>query len=198
MRFQNFIKTLGINDWKFIVKDTKIEARSFTGPEHRRILNNINLDTIIPNHPKLTNIKSLWSSFKQLVDQLNKNLSLEDIHHFQSSAKSLVDLYHMVYLAKDITPYMHVLAYHVPEVMELYGNPTYFCQQGLEKLNHSVTKWYFRSTNFGKSALKQIMLKQSRLRFLEAKCKRSPKWRVKCITCGKQDGHNKTTCPDQI
>ncbi|XP_038069038.1 ficolin-3-like [Patiria miniata] len=40
--------------------------------------------------------------------------------------------------------------------MRLYGNPSFFCQQGLEKLNDFVTKWYFRSSNFGTDALKQM------------------------------------------
>ena len=123
---------------------------------------------------------------------------MDEIDQFESSAKTWVDLYRTVYLAKDVTPYMHVLSYHVPEVMRMYGNISYFCQQGLEKLNDQVTKWYFRSTNFGKSALKQIMLKQGRLRMLEENCKRSPKWRVKCSVCQKQDGHNRLTCDKQI
>ena len=84
---------------------------------------------------------------------------------------------------------MHVLAHHLPEVMRMHGNPTYFCQQGLEKLNDFVTKWYFRSTNFGKEALKKVMQKQNRLMLLESRCKRSPKWQVKCSSCQKQDGH---------
>ena len=90
---------------------------------------------------------------------------------------------------------MHVLAYHFPEVMRFHGNPSFFCQQGLEKLNDFVTKWYFRSTNFGKSALAQIMQKQGRLRLLETKCRRSPKWNVKCSLCKTKDGHNRLTCP---
>ena len=194
MRFQQFIKKIGITDWIFIVRDSKIETRSFTGPEHRRILENIDLELIIPNHAKLGNIKRIWAIFRRLVGQLNCQLTMEQIDEFESSAKAWIDLYCNVYLAKDITPYMHVLAFHIPEVMRLYGNPTYFCQQGLEKLNDLVTKWYFRATNFGKTALKQIMLKQNRLRHLETKCKRAPRWVVKCSSCH-QDGHNKATCP---
>ena len=63
MRFQNFINDLGISDWKFIVNDNKIETRSFTGPEHKRILSNIDLDKLIPNHPKLDDIKLIWNTF---------------------------------------------------------------------------------------------------------------------------------------
>ena len=198
MRFQDFIKKLGIHDWRYEIKDSKIQARSFTGPEHRRILTNINLDLLIPDHPKLTQLKTLWMNFKVLVDQLNVNLANDDIDKFELSAKAWVDLYSHVFLAKDVTPYMHVLAYHIPEVMRLYGNPTSFCQQGLEKLNDLVTKWYFRSSNFGKDSFRQIMHKQHRIRLLEEKYKRTLKWRVRCSVCNKQDGHNKRTCPTQF
>lgn len=183
-----------LSDWKFYIKDSKIESRSFTGPEHRRILHKIDLDTIIPHHSKLEG-KQLWNTFKILVGQLNMTLNPEEIDQFQATAKEWVDLYRSVYLAKDITPYMHVLCYHFPEVMRLHGNPSMFCQQGLEKLNDMVTKWYFRSTNFGKTAIKQIMQKQYRLRLLETHSKRSPKWSVKCSICNKQ-GHNRSTCPE--
>ena len=76
-----------------------------------------------------------------------------------------------VYLSKDLTPYMHILAIHLPEAMQLHGNVEDFCQQGLEKLNHLVTKWYFSSTNCGKTALKQIMHKQQRIQTLEGHCR---------------------------
>ena len=100
-----------------------------------------------------------WSTFKKCIGQLNCQLTSKEIDECQSSAKAMIDMYCAVYLAKDITPYMHVLAYHVPEVRLLYGNLTYFCQQGLKKFNDLVTKWYFCVPNFGKSALKQIMVK---------------------------------------
>ncbi|KAJ8046834.1 hypothetical protein HOLleu_05640 [Holothuria leucospilota] len=196
MRFHKFVKTIGIYDWTYEVKDSKIQARSFTGPEHRRILANIDLDFLIPGHPKLTQMKQIWGDFRWLVGQFNCTLSTNEIDQFQKAAKAWVSLYSQVFLAKDITPYMHVLAYHLPEVMRLYGNPTYFCQQGLEKLNDMVTKWYFRSTNFRSSSLLQVMQKQHRLRMLEDKCSRTKRWQVTCSSCNKQDGHNKRTCSD--
>lgn len=98
LRFQNFIGTIGISDWKFYIKDSKIESRSFTGPEHRRILHQIELDTIIPHHSKLEGIKQLWNTFKFLVSQLNMTLNPEEIDQFQATAKEWVDFYRSVYL----------------------------------------------------------------------------------------------------
>lgn len=68
-----------------------------------------------------------------------------------------------------------------------------FCQQGLEKLNDVVTKWYFRSTNFSKTALTRIIHKQYRLIRLQGKCQRALKFSMTCSACEKM-GHNKRTC----
>ena len=92
MRFENFVASLGIYDWKLVIKDSKLQPRSFTGPEHRRILANIDLDMLIPTNPKLEQIKTLWSSFKSLIGQLNCVLSDDNIDQFDSSAKAWVDL----------------------------------------------------------------------------------------------------------
>ena len=59
MQFQSFINKLGITDWRYVVNDSKIQARTFTGPEHRKLLSNMNLNEIIPNHPKLSQIQTL-------------------------------------------------------------------------------------------------------------------------------------------
>ena len=169
-KFQNFIKDIGINDWRFLVTDGKLEYDTFTGPEHRAIMSNINFDDLTPQHPKLSQIKELWSTFSILLDELDQDMSNEETDKFQERAKKWIDLYACeIYLSKDVTPYMHILAYHLPEAMRRHGNVVDFCQQGLEKLNDMVTKWYFKSTNYDKSALRQIMHKQNRLRLLEGK-----------------------------
>ena len=193
-RFEKFVKEIRINDWNFWIKDGKLEYDSFTGPEHRRIMAKINFQELIPDHPKLNLIESLWSRFGSLMDKLDQDMSNDQIDEFEKEAKQWCEMYGKeVYLSKDVTPYMHILAFHLPEAMRLHGNVVNFCQQGLEKLNHLVTKWYFRSTNFGKNALKQIMHKQQRIRTLEGHCRRPPAFNMTCTKC-KNTGHNKRTC----
>ena len=87
------------------------------------------------------------------MDQLNQDMTEEDIDKFENDAKEWVKLWGgRVYLSKDVTPYMHILACHLPEVIRRHGKAVKFCQQGLEKLNHMITKWYFHSTNDDTSA----------------------------------------------
>ena len=67
-------------------------------------------------------------------------------------------------------------------------------QQGLEKLNDTTTKDFFRSTNQrGLDALVQIMQKRNRLEYFEdIGCIRKMR-NYQCSNCGQQ-GHNIKTC----
>lgn len=105
-----------------------------------------------------------------------------------------VRLFGEVYMSKDVTPYMHVLANHVPEALSEHGNLSLFCQQGLEKLNDNVTCWYFRTTShINLDVFKKIMEKQNRIDFLKSKCKRGNAYEVICQNCN-HSGHNKRSC----
>ncbi|KAJ8032711.1 hypothetical protein HOLleu_26319 [Holothuria leucospilota] len=193
--FENFIHdVVGIYDWKFCIsKDGKLKYRSFHGPEHRKLLENIDLDILIPSHPKLLELKKLWRDFRLLMSEMDIHLLEVQVVNFQTSAKKWVDLYYQANCSTDITPYMHVLAFHLPEAMKLHGNVSHFCQQGLETVNDLVTKWYHRSTNFGRNAMGQIMAKQYRLHLLADRCTRKKKWSTQCSIC-KRKGHNKRSC----
>lgn len=198
-KFQEFIHQMGINDWYFYVdKGTKqICTRDFTGVEHLKIFQNIDIEDMIPHHPKCKCIKEIWSEFLSLIVELKGfpvHCNDADIQRFQVRAKQWQNKFNEVYMTKHVTPYMHILTSHVPESLQLYGNLENYCQQGLEKLNERVTSWFFRASDHtGLSALTQVMLKQNRLDLLKAKCERELRFDIKCSTC-KAVGHNKRTC----
>jgi len=52
-----------------------------------------------------------------------------------------------IYQTKNVTPYIHLLACHIPEFLKRYGTIAPFSQQDVEKLNDLITKDNFRSTN---------------------------------------------------
>ena len=80
------------------------------------------------------------------------------------------------------------------EFLEIYKTIALFSQQGLEKLNDDVTKFYFRSTNHhDEASLKQILLKLNRLEELEDNGYGCLKLLHICKIC-KQSGHNARTC----
>ena len=91
-----------------------------------------------------------------------------------------------------MTPYIHLLTSHIPEMLELHGSLAAFTQQGVEKLNDIITQDYIKSTNH-RDILKQVMLKLNRLEDLsDAGCVRTKVKHV-CSKC-KQEGHNARTC----
>ena len=68
-----------------------------------------------------------------------------------------------------VTPYMHCMMNHTSQFMELHGSILSFTQQGLEKYD-IMTKDYFRATSHeGEQCLIQILQKQNRMEYLEAK-----------------------------
>ena len=79
--------------------------------------------------------------------------------------------------------------------MRLNGAILPFTQQGLEKLNDTITKMFFRGTNHkGEEAMQQILQKHNRIEFLKDSGKAPPQHhQVKCSICG-QGGHNRLTC----
>ncbi|KAJ8018208.1 hypothetical protein HOLleu_43930 [Holothuria leucospilota] len=199
VRFENFIQSLNIK-WNFYVdKNTSsIKCRDFTGPEHLLIQKKIDFETLIPGRPKLTEIKMLWMKFSEIMTYL-KSITVSNIMRasLAMKCKEWIQLYCGIYQAKDVTPYMHILMFHVPEAIFLHGDINIFLQQGMEKMNDLVTSWYFRSSNHNKlDALEQILMKQNRIEYLGVTSQRGPKFVVKCSTCS-QEGHNKRTCKMQ-
>ena len=197
-KFEEFVQSLNI-EWRFIVdKSGKMNYRDFTGPEHWRILNSIDLDHFLACAPfkKLASLKELWRTFKSPMIEIS-NLGNENhvaVSAYEKRARDWLKLFCNIFPSKDVTPYMHILANHVVESVRLHGNISNFNQQGLEKLNDSITGWFFRGTNHKNNhALIQIIKKQNRIEDLEMECKRVMKFSVTCSLCGKQ-GHNKRTC----
>lgn len=154
----------------------------------------IKLADLIPDHPKLTDIESLWTSFSHLMCLMKDPLPTATIiEECDRKAREWVRLYGRVYLHKNVTPYMHVMMNHISESMLLHGNLNPFSMQAVEKTNDVLTKCYFRSTNHHTdNALVQVMQKQNRIECLSSQCNLT-KFTVACQNCFSK-GHNRRTC----
>ena len=171
--FESFLKSLGIN-WSFYVdkESSLLKGRSFTGPEKLKILSNTSIAKLLPffSDEKKTRLQEIWDGFSMLMKDLDmlKKGDCEAIDKFNTNAKFWLEGFIRIYPTKDATPYMHLLVCHIGEMVYIHGNLSNFTEQGLEKLNDNVSKWYFRSTSFNKdTVLKQIILKQNRIRTLQ-------------------------------
>lgn len=185
--------------WK-INKDTKkLEYRDLTGPEKLILFQHINFSTLLPSYDKCNDLEKLWSDFIEIIGDLKLTFTSEEsIINLKSKIKNFFSLFLTLYQSKDVTPYMHALNAHVPEFLSLYKNIAYFTQQGMEKINDTASKDYFRSTNHtGISALKQLFLKKNRIHFLEAEGCERVKARYRCKNCSK-NSHNIKTCTEKF
>ena len=61
---------------------------------------------------------------------------------------------------ESITPYIHILCFHIPEFIEIYGNMNLFSMQGLENLNSFSKLNYFRQTNRNVNQFTSILLEK--------------------------------------
>ena len=191
MKYEKFLNETCKIHFKWISADDHKDMKwcDLTGPEKHRLFSNINIPKLFPLS-RGKEIQKLWDDFYSLIKTSSKNEC--DPDNFQKCSKEWIDQFTSLYQSKDVTPYMHALAFHVPEFLKLYDNNiTIFNQQGLEKLN-DTTKYFQRATNHrDTSALQQILLKSIRLKHLQ----NSGYSRKKAITKCSQTGHNKRTCP---
>ena len=78
-------------------------------------------------------MKSLWSRFVELKEQMKRDMDHEQLEQFGSKTKSWVDDYYRVHTCSshDVTLYMHVFAKHVKTSIELHSNLSKFSQQNI-------------------------------------------------------------------
>ena len=67
-KFQDFVDKLSISWQSYTYNSTgQMQYRDFTGPEHLKIQDKIDLDDLFPWHPKLENIEWLWREFTSIM-----------------------------------------------------------------------------------------------------------------------------------
>ena len=128
-----------------------------------------------------------------LIKKLGKEQC--DATEFGKAAKAWVNSFTSLYQTSDVTPYMHAMAMHVPEFLNLYGGISKF-SQGLEKLNDVTTKDFLRGTNHRNGALQQILERRNRVEELEDHGYKRKRRSQKCQLCYNV-GHNSPTCPSR-
>ena len=175
----------------YVDKDSKkLKWRDLTGPEKVRLFSHIDIPALFPSLEAKEKLQELWTVFFKLIQELK----LANAATFATQAKRWVESFVSIYQAKDVTPYMHAFAMHIPEFMSLHGNVVAFTQQGLEKLNDLTTQHFQRASNHRDyEALKQIMEKWNRIETLEDCGHGREKRTQMCSNC-KAVGHNKRSC----
>ena len=172
-KFQAFLNDdCGIPLEIIINEKKKAKWRDLMGPEKHILLQEIIIPTLFPELSKVEKQREIWTQFYHLYKHIcAESFPKDDIDHLQADLKQWMTIFLAVYQSRHVTPYMHSLVCHIPEFLTIYGgNLTHFTQQGMEKLNDTSTKYYFRATNHHKKdsvALSQLLLKRNRVKELE-------------------------------
>ena len=111
------------------------------GPDKKKLLHALpeKLTTIL--HPETAvKVVQVWKDFRELYSTISQpNLRQENAFSVFDLAKFWLKLYLSLshqrtgYAPKNITPYMHILVYHVPEIIQQFGEIQIFTGQGLKK-----------------------------------------------------------------
>ena len=158
------------------LKEKRTLLRDLRGGEYNRVMQNFNFEKIFPNlevtaqmdsnilSERFGKIQNLWKSFYAIIQRIKGN----DISGIELKVTTRVWLEHFIeiYDCIEITPYMHIFAYHLHELHGLYGNVNQFNGEGLEKKNDILKSQYHRATNKHVDYLKQLLFHQNRMDIL--------------------------------
>ncbi|XP_065920008.1 uncharacterized protein [Dysidea avara] len=130
-------------------------------------------------HPstEVKRVAQLWIDFKDLYDLISQRNLLTQYDLLHQKAKDWVDDYtdlrdvHCSYRPQYVTPYIHILTYHVPHLIRMYGNIKQFSCQAVEKKNDICKSIYFKSSNKW-DAPKDIVDHEQRVKKLKAFARR--------------------------
>ena len=100
-------------------------------------------------------VVQLWKDFDALytkvTDSSNQNFESKEVfvqvHKFMSDFLNLGKMKREGYQPKNVTPYLHVLLYHVPIFVSNYGSLSQFSGQAVEKTNDILKKIHQTKSN---------------------------------------------------
>ncbi|CAH3154023.1 unnamed protein product, partial [Porites lobata] len=140
------------------------------GKDLRNILYNLDLKPVFEGIVKERTLtyKKCEKGFDELVTALEAEPGQEcykppDL--FREQARKWAMFFRVVHFDEDITPYIHALAYHVPQFLEGCGSISIFNCQPVEKKNHEQSRMFHRATQKGgrnSHYTRQVMEKENR------------------------------------
>ena len=117
---------------------------------------------------KKTEVSRLWTCYWKIFKVLRSEKNYT-VYFIQTVCKEFLELFLSIYQTSKVTPYIHMMVFHIPELYEKYGPLNYFSGQGLEKLNDVTTSQFFRGTNKRENFIKQMLERDQRMFDFEKK-----------------------------
>jgi hypothetical protein len=223
------------NPWYVSSKsEDKIKLRSLNGNDRIKIFNTIFREyetTDIKTGKKIKKRKNFTDIFptsedknKKFIDESNvwyvffenlnsiKRYDIIDLDKLDSSLKKWLRIYLKILWEnlkkKSIPPYIHIMCFHLCEILQNYGSINKFTTQSLEKLNDFTTQYYHISSNkknYQKNFLLQIIKKRNRIEFYQLEgsssdfihLKRDPRKRNFYNETSSESSHNDDDSSDE-
>ena len=99
-------------------------------------------------------VKKIWDDFGSLYNKISDfNLTAAAANDLFDKAKTRIDLFCSLrgvrsgYTRPRITPYMHLIVYHLPFLVQKHGCLKKFTGQGVEKSNDDAKRIFFQKSN---------------------------------------------------
>ncbi len=159
---EEFFKSCGVPGFKIWQNKTtkQWEWTSLTGVDKKKLLKNLPAKLLAHSFPCFhedtrIQIANLWADFEVLYsDYINSpKVTTDNCTKFHGLAKQWINDFISVgtrregYSKADISPYMHIMVYHLPYLMALHSSLKPFTGQGLEKVNDDLKLIYYNRCN---------------------------------------------------
>ena len=154
------MKRIGVNFHFYEDRETKSwHHTSLMGPEKLKVLQKLDFNRFFRSS-RAQQLRNLWNSFLELYELIQdfwtnpiefKHKAVSWLQLFLTPSSGIPNTSNFIrglYLPKDVTPYMHVLVYHVHEMMDIhrtFGIGSFSCS-AVERKNHDHVLLFFRRT----------------------------------------------------
>ncbi|XP_066923203.1 uncharacterized protein [Clytia hemisphaerica] len=167
------MKGIGITLKFWMNKKNKVEWTSLMGNDKKRMLAKLpdHFDEFLPKN-QVAPTRQLWKAFEELYMIMNRpELTPAEIDDFELKAIAWVyKLKKMNGCGYDwsypVTPYIHIMVKHVPDVLRKYKTLRIFSGQGVEKKNDEFRKFFHSKIN-RRDACVDLLGVEKRLQMLQ-------------------------------
>lgn len=189
------IESCGVSFKTWTTKTGEMEYTSLTGTDKKKVLKHLPDKMFFCLHEETRDdVINLWKEFESLYLMMTQKseitaesdaeLVFEKARKFVEDFLELGQKNRVGYLPKNVTPYMHVLVYHVPFFFKRYGSLAKFSGQAVEKTNDVIKRIHqCKSSKHDATVEALLVRKRQELSF---HCSKST--RVKRVY-NKQDDH---------
>ena len=131
------------------------EFTSLLGSQKKKLIHEFPSKLHLFLYPDTCNtVEKIWTDFAQLYDMISDfNLTKDACTELFSKGKAWIELYCSLrgvrpgYSRQKVTPYMHLIPYHIPHFVKLHGCVKKFTGQGVEKNNADAKTILFQKSN---------------------------------------------------